>query len=458
MSEIQTSLDFRANAAAAIGDSSLRASMRNAADTFGTRRAAAFATILDLDALRDRASAVRLEVLDHLPAYLEKFTANATRAGAQVHRAHDAAAARELIASILVDRGVKMAAKGKSMVSEEVHLNPHLERAGIEVVETDLGEYIIQLEGESPSHIIVPAIHKNRQQVGRLFADRLDMPYSDDPQVLTKIARKVLREKFLAADAGISGANFAIAESGSLVLFTNEGNGRMVTTVPPIHIAILSIEKILPSLADLPTFIRLLPRSATGQAITSYVSVITGPRKPGEATGAEELHVVLLDNGRTDILAGECREMLKCIRCGACMNVCPVYRTVGGHAYGWTYPGPMGIILTTLLTGMANSHPLVDASTLCGACVEVCPVRIPLVPLILKLRERKVLEGYAKTMERQGMRLFGAAARSPLLFSLGERLSRFFWPLIRRFGGANVAGRLPEPAEQTFHVKFRSKL
>jgi L-lactate dehydrogenase complex protein LldF len=455
MSANQTSLDFRANAAAAIGDTSLRAAMRNAADTFGTRRTAAFEAVPDLEALRDHASAVRLEVLDNLPAYLEKFTTNATRAGAQVHRAHDAAAAQELIASILAEHGVKMAAKGKSMVSEEIHLNAHLERAGIEVVETDLGEYIIQLEGESPSHIIVPAIHKNRRQVGRLFAGRLGMPYSDDPQVLTRMARKVLREKFLTADAGISGANFAIAESGSLVLFTNEGNGRMVTTVPPLHIAILSVEKILPSLRDLPTFIRLLPRSATGQAITSYVSVITGTRKAGEATGAEELHIVLLDNGRTEILAGECREMLKCIRCGACMNVCPVYRTVGGHAYGWTYPGPMGIVLTNLLTGMENAHPLVDASTLCGACVEVCPVRIPLVPLILKLRERKVGEGYASAIERQGMRLFGAAVKSPLLFSWGERLSRLFWPLVRAVGGKDVAGRLPEPAAQTFHAKMR---
>jgi len=454
MSDVQTSLNFRANAARAIENASLRAAMRNAADTFGTRRAAAFSAIPDLEELRDRASAVRMEVLDNLPAYVERFTANATKAGAVVHRASDAAAAREIIASILKERGAKMVAKGKSMVSEEIHLNAHLEAAGVEVVETDLGEYIIQLEGESPSHIIVPAIHKNREQVGKLFAERLGVPYSDDPQVLTKIARRVLREKFLAADAGISGANFAIAESGSLVLFTNEGNGRMVTTLPPLHIAILSIEKILPSLKDLPTFIRLLPRSATGQAITSYVSIITGTRKPGEATGAEELHIVLLDNGRSEILAGECREMLKCIRCGACMNVCPVYRTVGGHAYGWTYPGPMGMVLTTLLTGMANSHPLVDASTLCGACVEVCPVRIPLVPLILKLRERRVREGFADRREELGMQIFGAAVKFPFLFYWGERLARLFWPLIRKFGGKNVAGRLPEPVERPFHRRM----
>ena len=244
-----------------------------------------------------------------------------------------------------------------------------------------------------------------------------------------------------------TGANFAAADTGSLVLFTNEGNGRMVTTVPPLHVAILSIEKMLPSLADLPAFIRLLPRSATGQPITSYVSVVTGPRKAGDATGAKELHIVLLDNGRSGILAGESRDILKCIRCGACMNVCPVYRMVGGHSYGWTYPGPMGLILTTLLTGMKKSHPLVDASTVCGACVEVCPVRVPLVDLILQLRRRKVREGFSDPVEMRGMALFGKAAASPALFALGQRLAGGFWPLVCFFGGKEVAGRMPAPAK-----------
>ena len=451
MSDVQTSLTFRANAARAIKDAPLRAAMRQAADTFGARRADAFAPIADLEALRDKASGIRLQVLDRLQEYEEMFASRAARAGATVHRAKDAGAAREIIARILKDRGAKTVVKSKSMVSEEIHLNAHLEKEGMEVLETDLGEYIIQLVGETPSHIIVPAIHKNRQQVGRLFAEKLGVEYTEDPQVLTKIARRAIREKFLNADAGLSGANFAAAASGSLVLFTNEGNGRMVTTVPPLHIAILSLEKMIPSLADLPTFIRLLPRSATGQSITSYVSVITGTRKPGEATGARELHIVLLDNGRAEILSGECREILKCIRCGACMNVCPVYRTVGGHSYGWTYPGPMGIVLTTLLTGMAKSHPLVDASTLCGACEEVCPVRIPLVDLFLKLRERRVREGFSKPMEKRGMRIFGKVAASPSLFSAGQFLSRTFWPLVRAFGGKDVAGRLPAPAKVPFH-------
>lgn len=453
MSHGQTTLRFRENSVRAMGDDALRAAMRNATDTFGAKRTDAFAPVTDLEALRDRASAIREEVLNNLPEYVERFVASATRAGATVHRAADATAAKEIIRMVLSDRGARRIVKGKSMVSEEVDLNAHLEAAGMEVVETDLGEYIIQMEGEAPSHIIVPAIHKNRRQVGKLFADRLGVPYSDDPQVLTKIARTALREKFLSADAGISGANFAAADTGSLVLFTNEGNGRMVTTVPKLHVAILSIEKMLPSLADLPDFIRLLPRSATGQPITSYVSVITGPRKEGDATGAKELHIVLLDNGRTGILGGESRDILKCIRCGACMNVCPVYRTVGGHTYGWTYPGPMGLILTTLLTGMAKSHPVVDASTLCGACEEVCPVRVPLVPLILQLRRRKVREGFSDPKERRGMALFGRAASSPFLFSLGQRLAGRFWPVVRALGGKDVAGRMPAPAKIPFRRK-----
>ncbi len=445
----QTSLNFRSNAAAAIEDKSLRKAMRNATETFGSKRTVAMGSI-DFELLREKASNIRMEVINNLPAYIEKFTTKATAAGATVHRAVDAKSANQIIAGILQDHNVKMVAKGKSMVSEETHLNAHLEEEGFEVVETDLGEYIIQLEGETPSHIIVPAIHKNRQQIGKLFHERLDMEYSEDPQALTKFARKVLREKFLTADAGISGANFAIAESGSLILFTNEGNGRMVTSVPPLHIAILSVEKILPSLAELPTFMRLLPRSATGQMLTSYVSILTGNRKEGDATGAQELHVVLLDNGRSEILKGDCREILKCIRCGACMNVCPVYRTVGGHSYGWTYPGPMGIVLTTLLTGMANSYSLVDASTLCGACNDACPVKVPLKEMILKQRVRRVTEGYSSTAVSLGMSLFGLAIKHPLMFSTGETLASKFWSVMRTVGGENVAGRLPCPAKIPF--------
>lgn len=451
----QTSLTFRENAVQAIADAPLRASMRNAADTFGSKRAAAIASLPDFEALREKASAARMNVLDNLRTYVDRFSQNATKAGAVVHHASDAAAAREIIAQVLRDHKVKMVAKGKSMVSEEIHLNPYLEKQGFEIVETDLGEYIIQLDGETPSHIIVPAIHKNRQQIGKLFSDKLGVPYSEDPQVLTKIARKVLREKFLTADAGISGANFAIAESGSIVIVTNEGNGRMVTSVPPLHIALLTIDKMLPTLRELPTFIRLLPRSATGQAISTYVSIITGTRKPQELTGAKNLHIVLLDNGRSNIVTGDCREMLKCIKCGACMNVCPVYRTVGGHSYAATYPGPMGIILSTLLGGLKNTHPLIDASTLCGACNEVCPVKIPLTDLIIKQREHRVSEGLSPAAISTGMSLFGIAAKSSALFSLGERLASIFWPIIRVLGGKDVTGRVPRPSSLAFRRRIK---
>ena len=340
------------------------------------------------------------------------------------------------------------------MITEEIHLNDYLERQGFPVVETDLGEYIIQIAGEHPSHIIVPAIHKDRRQVGDLFAEKLGCERSEDPVILTKIARKRLREEFLSADAGISGANFAVADSGSLVLFTNEGNGRMCTTLPEVHVAVLSIEKVIPSLADLPKFIRLLPRSATGQILTSYLSIISGTRKAGEATGARHLHIVLLDNGRSDIVSGEYREMLKCIRCGACLNACPVYQTVGGHAYGSTYPGPMGIVLTVLLEGMERAHTLLDGTTLCGACADVCPVKVPLPRLLRRLREQRVEMGFTSASERLGMVGFGLAARSPALFEFGQKMARLAWKPARMTGIGGTMDRMPIPAAKPFRQRI----
>ncbi|MDQ7784976.1 MAG: LutB/LldF family L-lactate oxidation iron-sulfur protein [Desulfomonilaceae bacterium] len=453
MSTHAVGIDFRSNAKKALGDASLRASMRHAAETFASKRTGAFASV-PVEDWRDRASEIRLNVLDNLPDYLDRFTAAATRAGAVVHRAKDAAAARETVAYLLKDRRVDKVVKSKSMVTEEIHLNDHLEMRGIEVVETDLGEYIIQIAGEAPSHIIVPAIHKNRRQVGKVFSEKLGVEYTDDPVVLTSIARKILRKEFLSAQAGISGANFAVAESGSLVLFTNEGNGRMVTTLPPLHIAVLSIEKIIPKLSDLAALVRLLPRSATGQTLTSYLSIITGTRRPHERTGSKELHIVLVDNGRSQILAGECRDMLKCIRCSACLNVCPVYRTVGGHAYGSTYPGPMGIILTTLLDGMNRAHPLLDATTLCGACNQVCPVKVPLVRLLRILREQRVEAGFTSPWERTAMAAFGFAAKSPTLFTAGQRLWKTFLPVLGIMERSGTVGRLPKPAGKTFRRRM----
>ena len=277
--------------------------------------------------------------------------------------------------------------------------------------------------------------------MGKLFAEKLGCEYTDDPTVLATIAKTVLRQEFLSAKAGISGANFAVADSGSIVLFTNEGNGRMCTTVPPLHIAVLSIEKMVPSLADLPKFIRLLPRSATGQVLSSYMSVITGTRKSGETTGAQEMHIVLLDNGRSGIVTGKYREMLKCIRCGACLNACPVYRMVGGHSYQSTYPGPMGIVLTTLLDGMERAHPLLDATTLCGACGDVCPVKVPLPDLLRKLREERVEKGFTPKLEQIGMAAFGQVTKSPTLFHLGQTAASSLWRIATGIGPKERAGK-----------------
>ena len=449
MSASNVTIPFRSNTVAALSNVTLRSAMRNATETFMQKRADAVASA-PLEEWREAASAIRMEALDHLPDYLDQFAKNATNAGAVIHRAKDSQAAREIVGYVLKDRNINKVVKSKSMVTEEIHLNPYLERQGIQVVETDLGEYIIQIAGETPSHIIVPAIHKDRRQVGRLFADKLHCDYTDNPETLTKIARKTLREEFLSASAGISGANFAVADSGSLVIFTNEGNGRMVTTLPPLHVAVLSIEKIIPSFADLKKFMRLLPRSATGQTLTTYMSVITGTRKPMESTGAEQLHIVLVDNGRSTIAQSEFREMLKCIRCGACLNACPVYRLVGGHAYGTTYPGPMGIVLTTLLDGMKKSHTLLDATTLCGACGTVCPVKVPLPKLLRRLREVRAEMGLTPAIERSGIAGFGLAVRSAGLFSLGQKMARTFMPVMAKILPRGVLARMPSPASKTF--------
>ena len=453
MNRVGTSLNFRANAAEALKKAALREAMRTATDMFTIKRLQATSSV-PIDEWRDCASEIRVKVLRDLHAYVDRFARNATAAGAVVHRARDSQLARDIIFNILKDRKVAKIVKSKSMVTEEIHLNPYLESRGMEVVETDLGEYIVQLAGESPSHILAPAIHWNRRQVGELFAGKLGVEYSDDPTILTRVARKALRMKFLTAQAGISGANFAIAESGSLVIFTNEGNGRMVTTLPPLHIAVLSVEKMIPDLTDLPAFMRLLPRSASGQGLSSYLSVITGTRKPEEATGAKELHIVLVDNGRSEILNGPYWEILKCIRCSACMNVCPVYRVIGGHAYGSTYPGPMGIILTILLEGMNAAHPLTDGTTLCGACTEVCPVKVPLTKLLAMLREQRVEEGFTSQVERTGVAAFGLAANHPWLFGVSQRAARLLWPILRNVAGANGLTRLPRPASSFFGKKI----
>lgn len=446
--KIPQAVCFRSNSVGALQNVSLRSAMRHITSTFGKKRLDAIGDN-PFEQWRDKASEIKMEVLNNLQDYVSMFSRNATAAGAVVHHAKDAHMACDIVACLLRDHGAQKVVKSKSMISEEIHLNAFLERRNVQVTETDLGEYIIQIAGETPSHIIVPAIHKSRQQVGQLFCEKLGCEYTDNPASLTRTAKTLLRKEFLTAQAAISGANFAIAESGSICLFTNEGNGRMVTTLPPLHIVITSIDKMLPKLADLPVFMRLLPRSATGQILTSYFSLITGTRKESEFTGSQHLHIVLLDNGRSEIARGEFKEMLKCIRCGACMNVCPVYGIIGGHAYDSTYPGPMGVILSSLLNGLSQAHPLLDASTLCGACAEVCPVKIPLAKIISRLRELKVDRGLASESEMIGMLSFGIATKYPKLFEFGQSVANRAWPLARLIDKQTI-DRLPRPVSRSF--------
>lgn len=405
---------FYRNSEAAVADDALRTALSRATAKFVEARAEAIAAFPGFAAAREEGARIRRETLDNLDRHLSRFIAEASRRGAAVHVARDAAEARDIAARIAREEGVRLAVKSKSMAAEEVGLTYGLQAAGIEVVESDIGEFIVQLAGEPPSHIIAPAVHKSRDQVFRLFREKVGEPPSDGIPDLVRTACGKIREKFLAADMGVTGANFLCADTGSVVLVTNEGNGRMGTILPRVHLAVAGIEKVIPGLSDLPVFLRILPRSATGQTISAYVSVLTGNRRAGDPEGPEKLHILLLDNGRTGILQGKYRDILQCIRCGACLNACPVFRCVGGHAYGGVYPGPVGSVLTPLLDGLSDGGPLPNASTLCGACAEACPVKIPIPELLLELRgderERGLktpaevlgIKGYAALMSRAG--------------------------------------------------------
>jgi L-lactate dehydrogenase complex protein LldF len=336
--------------------------------------------------LRRQGAAIRREVLTDLDGWLDRLQAKLESLGVTVHRAAGPEEARRLVVDIARAEGVRIVVKSKSMATEEVHLNGALEEAGVEVVETDLGEYIIQLAHETPSHIIAPAVHKTVAQVSRLFSQAAGTPVGEDRATLCAFARERLRENFLSADMGVTGANFVTVDTGTIVLVTNEGNGRMCTSLPRVHVAVMPVEKVIPRLADLGVILPLLTRSATGQPLSTYVSMITGARRPGETDGPESLHVVFLDNNRRSLLGTAYEEMLCCIRCGACLNVCPVYRRIGGHSYDAVYSGPMGAVLTPLLSGGTEGRDLPDASSLCGACSEACPVGIPLADMLVRLR------------------------------------------------------------------------
>ena len=388
------------------------------------------------DEWRDEARSIKIHTLDHLDYYLELLHDNVTAAGGQVHFAADSAEANAIVSHLARSRGVKVATKSKSMVSEELELNPALESIGVDVYETDLGEYIIQLAGETPSHLVAPALHKSKEDVAELFSAKLGIPYDEDIEVMAAAARVALRDKFMQADLGISGANFVVAETGTLVIVTNEGNGRLCTSAPRMHIGITGMEKVIPSMQDLAIFLRLLPRSATGQRISSYVSMITGPRREDDEDGPEEFHLVLVDNGRSRMLRDpKLREALYCIRCGACLNICPVYQRVGGHAYGWVYPGPIGAVVSPMLTGLKESKMLPQASSLCGACREACPVKINIPRMLLELRQRTAesedpKERASSRSERFLARQYSRVMSSPERLKFAAKMGRIAQKLI----------------------------
>jgi L-lactate dehydrogenase complex protein LldF len=424
MSEKARTVPFPLRAGAALKDASLQEALSNATTKFIGLRKDAFASLPQGDLLRDRARAIKEATLQRLDYYLETLADNVERLGGRVHWATTGDEAREIILRLCRDRGVRTVVKSKSMATEEIDLNEALEHAGVTPIETDLGEYIIQLAGEKPSHIIVPAIHKTKAQVADLFSRALKGRFAADPEVLTAVARKELRQKFLQADMGITGANFAVADTGTIVLVTNEGNGRMVTSLPRVHVALMGIEKVIPSMTDLVVFLAILARSATGQKLSVYTTLVRGPRQPAELDGPEEFHLILMDSGRSRQIAGELREALYCLRCGACLNVCPVYRQIGGHAYGYTYPGPIGILLTAMLKGDRAVKDLAHASSLCGACHEVCPVKIDIPRMLIALRNNLDRQRIAPWAERVVFKALSRVLVSPPLYRLSAAVGR----------------------------------
>jgi L-lactate dehydrogenase complex protein LldF len=442
---------FRENATVALADVQLRGALKNATSLFGERRKEAAASLPNWEGLRSQARAIKDEVLSQLDRYLEEFVGNAESRGATVHWARDAAEANSIICGLALERKARVVVKSKSMTTEETHLNDALEAAGMQVVETDLGEYIIQLADEPPSHIIAPAIHKTRRQIGELFTAELGVPLTDDVDQMTSTARARLRDRFAAADVGISGVNFAIAETGTIVIVENEGNIRLTTSLPRLHIAVMGIEKVIPRFADLDVFLKLLPRSGTGQKLTTYQSFITGIKRKPEDEGPEELHIVLLDNGRSRMLAHPVtRQSLACIRCGACLNACPVYQQVGGHAYGSVYPGPIGAVITPQLMGIEKAAQLPYASSLCGACREVCPVKIDIPRLLLHLRG-EISPRKGSLAERLAFKVWARVMMSPWLYKLSSisgRLLQRVAPISRAW----TNGRDLRPIEsKSFH-------
>jgi len=431
-----TSHAFKENAREALGNANLQKALTLMRSGFPERRAAAIARLPEFEALREEAKAIKNHVLEHLDFYLETFEQQVTARGGQVHWCRTPQEARETVLAICRRLDAKTVTKGKTMIAEEIALNDYLEENGVTPVETDLGEYIIQIRKEYPSHVIAPAIHLVKEQVAASFrATHTELDPNrrlEDAPTLVAEARAVLRQKFLAADVGITGANFCIAETGSTIIVTNEGNGDLTQTLTKAHIVLASLEKLVPTLEDVSTILRVLARSATGQEFSTYTTVSTGPRRPEDTDGPGEFHVVFLDNGRSAMLGTEFQDMLRCIRCGACMNHCPVYATVGGHAYGWVYPGPMGAVLTPTLVGVAEAGHLPNASTFCGRCESVCPMKIPLPKMMRHWREREFEKQLSPAAYRYGLKLWAFFASHPPLYQAATALMT---RLLGWFGG-----------------------
>ncbi len=449
--QIPTSAQFKENAHRAANDANLRASLETMKTGFRLKRAAAVASLPEFDALRDKGKELKDHVLANLDLYLEAFEKKVVEQGGHVHWCADAKEAQQAVLEICKKAGARTVTKGKSMISEEIGLNDFLEGQGITPVETDLGEYIIQLRHEPPSHIIAPAIHVRKEMVADSFrATHTHRPADRDlsePRQLLDEAREELRDKFLAADVGITGANMLIAETGSTVIVTNEGNGDLTQLLPKVHVVLASLEKVVPTLDDAATVLRLLARSATGQDTSTYTTFSTGPRRADDLDGPEEFHVILLDNGRTGMLGSEFQDMLRCIRCGACMNHCPVYGAVGGHAYGWVYPGPMGSVLTPALIGIENAAPLPNASTLCGRCESVCPMHIPLPRMLRAWREKEFERHLTPKRARWGLAVHTALASRPKLYRWATRAAA--WGLKIWGGRRGSMDHLPYAQEWT---------
>lgn len=471
MSTVSTSPRFKDNARKALGDAELQSALKFVEVNFIARRQEVADKLPEFEALRDSARDIKDHTLAHLDLYLETYESRVLAQGGKVHYAVTADDACRIVLDICKSLGARTVTKGKSMVGEEIGINDFLEANGITPVETDLGEYIIQLRHELPSHIIAPAVHLTKAQVEADFRRAHTHLPADrnlvEPETMLAEARAVLREKFLAADVGITGANFLVAETGSSIIVTNEGNGDLTQTLPKAHIVLASIEKLVPTLEDAAQMLRVLARSATGQEMSVYTTLSTGPRKAADPDGPAAYHVVILDNGRSAMLGGQFRDMLRCIRCGACMNHCPVYHAVGGHAYGWVYPGPMGAVLTPSLIGIDKAGNLPNASTFCGRCEEVCPVRIPLPKLMRHWREREFERHLSPAAVRSGVAFWGFFAKRPRLYGLatmlamralsfvGRNRGRFRWlPLA---SGWTRHRDFPVPQGATFQAQWKKR-